>query len=334
MFNFNDMPPDEWIYKETLNIKTPFDGRRIKVKSIFTNEKSASMFLYYREGKYYFKDFSSGLHGDALQFTKELIKHSLNQDFSLPEVTKYLKDLYKEWRGKNGTYVTSKVDEYYTDTKFTVNMRTRPLNHTDLNYWSGYNISEELLKRYNVRALKWFSMGKINMKLNCVEWGSNFELNHSYGIFNDKNQLLKIYNPFNEVYKHITVQPAVMGLEQLNNHMTCIICSSMKDALCLKSSGLNIDVIWPSSEKTIISKEVIDDLKNMYPALFTMFDNDETGIKAMCMYKTLYNIDFIYIPQYKDVADKSNRELANQFKLSMAKIINKKLEQCTTTMPV
>lgn len=324
------MPPDGWIYKNWLDFKQPLDGRRIKLKSVFTNEKSASMFLYYRDGKYYFKDFSSGEHGDAIELSKQLLERSLGQNYDYKEVVVYLKDMYREYRRKFGTYKEEEVDEYFIDYVQVCHAMTRSFNANDITYWSQMNIREELLKTYNVKALKYFKLGRKNVSLNYINWYDHAELDHVYGIYNNKNELIKIYAPFNKKYHHITIQSKTLGYEQLENHSTCIIGSSMKDMLTLKALKLKVDVIWPSSEKTIIPKEEIDDLKQIYPHIFTMFDNDPTGVKSMCMYKTLYDLDFIYVPGAKDIADMALKLLPSVLNATLTRIINKKLETCSS----
>ncbi len=126
-------------------------------------------------------------------------------------------------------------------------------------------------------------------------------------------------------HKFIKVGSYLQGSEQLEGHSFLIICSSLKDALTLKSANLKIDVIAPDSENTLIKKEVIEDLKEKYKKVITIFDNDEAGIKAMKTYKDTYDLDFVYFPMEKDISDAVKAHGYSQAFSVLIPLINKKL---------
>jgi len=124
-----------------------------------------------------------------------------------------------------------------------------------------------------------------------------------YGYFT-KNEIYKIYQPRNKKFKFIKVKPQLQGLDQLEyNQPYLIICSSLKDAMCLKQFGYNIEVIAPDSENTIIKPYIIENLKKKYKKVVTLFDNDVAGHNAVNKYKELYNISGTWLDSSKDIAD-------------------------------
>ena len=73
--NKNFHIPSNKIFEKILNLKEELTGQSIKIKSIFNkNDKTPSMVIYYstEDSMYRFKDFSTGLYGDAVDIVNEL----------------------------------------------------------------------------------------------------------------------------------------------------------------------------------------------------------------------------------------------------------------------
>jgi hypothetical protein len=66
--------PREWAFEHYLNLTEKLTGQDIKMKSVFnTREKTPSMCIYIdRNNIYKFKDFSSGIGGDAISLVQNL----------------------------------------------------------------------------------------------------------------------------------------------------------------------------------------------------------------------------------------------------------------------
>lgn len=125
-----------------------------------------------------------------------------------------------------------------------------------------------------------------------------------YGYFNKNDELYKIYRPYNDKHKFYKVMPYIQGIDQISEkNPFLVICSSLKDAMCLESIGYNVDVIAPDSENTIIKPYVIENLKEKYKKVITLFDNDDAGLNAVNKYKALYDINGIVSPLCKDISD-------------------------------
>ena len=73
--------------------------------------------------------------------------------------------------------------------------------------------------------------------------------------------------------------------------------------MAIESMGLNVDVLAPDSENTILSEDLIIEFKQQYDAIVTIFDSDQPGIKAMKFYREKYGLPFVYISLEKDISD-------------------------------
>lgn len=332
--NFKNLPitndvfavPDQWIYKYYLKLRQELDGRNIQIKSPFTREFTPSMFLYVKQGKYVWKDHSSGKYGNALTLAKELIEQNSGVDHTWTEIKTAVLSDYLVWKQENGKFVEEPIETEHFVYDLKCNFEIRSFEDHDLYYWGQYGIYRDVLEFYNVVPLRWFQL--IKEYPHHTKLYRKCALTHSYGFFENDGTLIKIYNPQAEDFKHITLKKEVLGREQLvsSKNQTIIIASSMKDLLTLVSLDLNIDVIAPMSEKTLISEKDISMLKDLYKNVLTLFDNDKTGIRAMLMYKQLYNIDFVYVPHHKDISDFAKYEIDKLYvKHEIVRAINKKL---------
>lgn len=308
--------PETWIYENYCILNERLSGQDIKIKSIFNpNEKTPSMCIYYKNGKYLFKDFSTGKGGNAINLVQEIYneeyKHScfrIEQDYNKQIINDNVKNKIVDFK----TYSKYKV----TDVK----IRSWYLH--DKIYWQKFGISKHLLDVHNIKPIDNYTMEKyVDDDLKSIE----IKNIHMYGYYTDKNILYKIYQPKIKEYKFIKLFSYLQGLDQLIGHPYLIITSSLKDIMVLKSIGLKIDAIAPDSENTIIKSETIECLQKNYKKVLTLFDNDEAGISAMKKYKELYNIDFIYFDLEKDVSDAVSIHGVSKTFSKLIPVINKKL---------
>lgn len=320
--------PDEWIYSYYAGVKEPMDGRNIRIFSVFTNERTPSMFLYVRNRKYVWKDHSSGHYGDAIDLTKHIFTQSSGELVSYRAAMHQIRLDYTKWIKEHGEYKPSKleVDKYAYD--LLCEYTLRDYEEYDILYWGPYGGTHDILKRYNIMPLLNFKIGK-KYKGGTV-WNKPCVLKYSYGFFSENGDLLKIYNPYNVDFKHVTLKEGLLGSEQLTNkHRTLVIASSMKDLVSLVTLGMEIDVVAPMGEKIIIKQDIIGNLKQIYPNIVTLLDNDATGIRAMILYKRIYDLDFVYIPHYKDIADLRRSTIEAVVKRTVAVAINKTISKRT-----
>lgn len=289
--------PYTWIFEHYCKLPEKLTGQDLKIKSIFNpKERTPSMCIYFdrKAGKYKFKDFSTDRGGDAYNLVKEII----NRDFY--GAANDIVENYNEFvLHNNGGY---DVKEFKERSKYKVaGVQVRGWTTADQYYWTKFNIGSKLLEAHNVKPLQSYTMTK-------EEDGDTKELTISgpniYGYFKNNGELYKIYQPKVQDKKFIKVDDYVQGAEQLSGKSYLIITSSLKDLMALKSLKLhNLDVIAPDSENTMIRKELMEVYKHQYKQVFTLFDNDDAGVKAMQKYQESYDVPYIHLKMSKDLAD-------------------------------
>ncbi len=292
--NVNDVN-DEWIFEYYLNISEKLSGQDVKMKSVFNKDKIPSMFLYCKDGKYKFKDFSSGFQGDSI----ELVKCMFGLNTRGQAISKII-DAYQDYV-KNHNVKTSIIQKH--DKWKVSDYEVRNWNNFDAQYWTSFNINTRILNEYNVSPLKYFTMDKelIDGTTNTLK----FSKAYTYGYFRDTGELYKIYMPKNLDKKFIKVQDYIQGKDQLKYESKYLmITSSLKDLMSFKRMGIrNIECIAPDSENSFIPKHLLNNITDNYNKVFVLFDNDGPGINSMKKYKEKYGLDYVILDMEKDLSD-------------------------------
>lgn len=290
IFEINQVP-SYWAFKYYLNLEEDLKGQSVKLKSIWNPlEKTPSFCIYVnkKENQYYFKDFSSGKYGDKITLVMEMF------DIDYSNACNKIVNDYNSF-GKNNTITNYELN---FDSKWQVtNIKFRDWNTNDAKYWLSYRIGKTLLEKYNVKPVLDFEICRdTNTKI-------NIQTEYIYAYCDSSNEAYKIYQPFKK-NKFLKIKPYIQGLDQLDyNHPYLVICSSLKDAMCLKSFGYNLDVIAPDSENTLIKAYIIENLMIKYKKIITLFDNDKAGLNAIQKYRDVYNIDGTFLEMSKDISD-------------------------------
>lgn len=291
----NDIPTT-WIFENYLGLEESLTGQNVRIHSLFNpNDRTPSMYLFYSPVSqiYRYKCFSTGKGGTAVELMMHLWEMSFTDTF------KRMREDYIAYL-KSGKVCETKIVEH---ARWRVgSYKTRKWTVEDGEYWSAYNISSKLLEKYNVMPLESYTMQKTASD-KFVEQEFDITQKHVYGYFTKDGVLYKIYQPKNRERKFIKTCDYTQGYDQLEEHDYLVIASSLKDAMVIKSMGLQVDVIAPDSENTMFSQEEIEGYKVLYKAIVTVFDSDQAGIKSMSAYKDKYQIPFVYLPQEKDIAD-------------------------------
>lgn len=290
--------PSGWIFNYYLNIPLKLTGQSLSVKSIFNlKDTNPSMVLYVHKTKkkYVFKCHSSGRYGDGIN----LVCYILNLNF-IDACTRIIGDYTKYVNNGDDTFFGGEELEF-TNWKVT-NHAVRSWMKKDADFWLKYNIGSTLLGKYHVKPLEGFQMSEIDPKENKIlRTVSNDET--SYGYFTKDGELYKIYKPYNRRRKFLKIQDYIQGSEQLENHTTLVVTSSLKDIMAIKSLGLRLDCVAPDSESTKLTREQLKQFAKQYKYIIICLDSDDAGIKAMKFYKETYNLPFMYLPREKDISD-------------------------------
>lgn len=296
--------PSYWVFHHYLNLPEQLSGQDIKIKSIFNpGERTPSMCIYVDKSimQYKYKDFSTGKYGSKIDLVKELF----NLDYS-QAVNKIVEDY--------NTYAKAgiKKTNFKIAAKWEIDfVKTRHWLQHDADYWLAYNIGSTLLDEYNVRPIEYYNMVKEDdgeVKSLSIE-GKNM-----YGYFDKDGNIYKIYQPFSKKHKFHKVKSYLQGYDQLKfDKPYLVICSSLKDAMCLRSFNYKkIEVIAPDSENTMIKPYIVENLKKKYEKIITLFDNDEAGNKAIERYTEVYNINGCTLTICKDISDAVKQHTASK----------------------
>jgi len=286
-----------WVFQHYLNLPEVLTGQDLQITSIFNpSERTPSMYIYLDPScmEYKFKDFSTGKQGSKIDIVQALF--NLNYSQTLFKIT----EDYNAWIMEGGFL---EVDpEYKPVSRYKVDyISKREWSSQDSDYWLQYNIGTSMLTEYNVFPIEYYNMVK-----GSIEGIDKLVIQNElmYGYYTANGECYKIYQPKQKSYKFIKIDSHLQGLDQLKYDKDyLVICSSLKDAMCLKSFNFGVDVIAPDSENTIIKPYIIENLKSKYKKLLSLLDNDEAGHIAMEKYKTVYNIDPIYLKSEKDLSD-------------------------------
>lgn len=312
--------PSYWVFQYYISLEQTLSGQNVKIKSVWNTADSVpSMCIYVdtQRSEYVFKDFSTGKQGDKIFFVMEYFNISF-----LEALDKILLD-YNKYIQKNGQMKLGikPIDKWKVGY-----VNNRNWNTGDANYWLQYNIGSKILEHFNVKPIEYY-----NLERNVENKKEEISIKHSYiyGYYTKENLLYKVYQPKKKDNKFLKVNEYIQGFDQLSfSKPNLIICSSLKDAMCLYSFKYKtIDVIAPDSENTIIKPYIIHNLKNKYNLIITLLDNDAPGQKAMDRYKELYDIDGFSISLDKDFSDSVKihgmNKVHNEFKVKFKKCLNK-----------
>jgi DNA primase len=97
--------------------------------------------------------------------------------------------------------------------------------------------------------------------------------------------------------------------------------------MSIKSLKLNIDVVAPDSENTMIKQDVMEELRDKYDKIIVMFDFDNAGIEAMQKYKEKFPfIETTVLPMSKDISDSIKDYGAKEVRNRLVPILDKKIQ--------
>lgn len=287
-----------WGFKHFCNLEEDLIGQNVRIKSIFNKEKTPSMWIYFTEGEYLFKCFSSGNSGDIIN----LIEHLTGKPYC--EAEDMLREAYINADVQvNPLIITSK-----TRIKFLLD--TYEVRHWfdyDVKYWKQFNVELKDLANYNIMPLGSYTLKRHHSDKEDVLKVSN---KYVYGFFNNKGELFKVYSPYCKNFKFYNIRTYLQGLDQLTFKVpTLLIVSSMKDILSFNSLKFKtIECVAPSSENSYLTLPQITLFRNKYKNILTLFDYDRAGLNASTFYKKNYGINYIELPMAKDISDSIKKE--------------------------
>ncbi len=262
--------------------------------------KPTCAFYKNKRGNLIFKDFA-GMSGDVITVVMEIFKCSYYQalriianDFKLVPYTKM------EINPPKIQYTGNILEETKSAN---IQVELKDFSKKELDWWEGFGISLEILKKFKVFSLK-------SVFLNGHYFTSSSERTPIYGYYGGKNakgeELWRIYMPTKTKYRFLSnwSSSLIQGIRQLPiTGDSLIITKSQKDVMSLY--GINISAIAPISETIVISQNRFEKLQKSFKEILCLYDNDLAGVKGAQKYKREYNIRCIFIKRKyaKDISD-------------------------------
>lgn len=275
----------------------------IKFKSPFRKEKQASAVVYSTvTGHLRFNDFVLPTMS-SVEFVKELYSITLGEALNKIVLDFKIKEVFAvDWGGdipspSKAPVIHKKEIAKATDTILQV--RYRPWNEADIQFWGQYGIKLQTLTLFNVHPIDYFWINDTRFKAEKYAYSYNYYWER--GIYRRK-----IYQPYSKTAKWFSNGGwVVQGEGKLPYHGDLlIITKALKDVMTLYELGYT--AIAPSSEKTMPSTAYLNKQKKRFNKLVIFLDNDETGKLASIKHSEQLELPYVLIPDMygiKDISD-------------------------------
>jgi len=267
------------------------------ISSPLRKDKHPSWSLYRsKNGILKYRDFATGESGNIINLVQKLYELNYGQA---------LKKVWQDVVIKKPVSLrrTIKNIEVRTNKENIIEVKRKNFTDKDIQYWSKYGISKDLLKEYKIFPIHTFWVNG-NQSFTYTDK----EPMYAYSIYNK----FKIYRPFSrklEKWRNNCSTYDIQGLEQLEGTGDLlIITKSLKDVIVLKTLGFN--AIAPQSELSGIPQIIIDHLKIRFKNIIILFDYDDGGIQGAKKLSEKHSLNIKFIPkkyldlyQIKDISD-------------------------------
>lgn len=273
----------------------------VLINSPLRTDEHPSFFIYSPDGtKVLYRDYATGDRGDIYTLLKS--KYGLTFSELMRRIA-----AEKKFQEKEGTFTnTSSQGKPFTKTTSELKVKVREWQQYDIEYWESYGIS-----------LKWLNYAEVYPISHKIIYkdGQRYVFHaakYAYVFVERKenNVSLKVYQPFvqNKRFKwHTSNDGSVVGLwtKVPQSGEKLVICSSLKDALCLWANT-GIPAIYVQSETTGLSQTAQEVLKSRFKHIFICFDNDLPGLldgQNLEIATGFKNIVLPAFPEGKDISD-------------------------------
>lgn len=283
-------------YLQEYNIKVEFNNK--KYLSPFRNDNIEDCtFGYTKSGRLVFNDWAYEMY-DC--FHVVMRKYNINYGKAIRKIYENIESIKKHDRDISGIKL-NKVNKPTKNNEVTIIKIKRKLySKQDLKFWQveGLNITPQLLQKNKIYSIECYWIGDIYFKIKEIGFAYHWQ---------DFNY--EIYLPFNDGIlkpRFLISQSLIIGdeefLPETGNHL--VITKSKKDAFYLRLFGIN--AIFIVREKTVIDEFTMTLFQARFINVFTLFDNDLTGIKLTNKYYKKYKTIPLYFSRLeykKDFTD-------------------------------
>ena len=292
----------EQIFEAYLGL--PVDTGVNYINPLRIDKNPGCRYYYNNLGKLYFKDFAGKHHWDC--FAVVQYKYGCNFIDALRIVVKDF--------NLNGLAATNNVVQFIPTKKSRAIIRvtTRDWNQQDLDFWIRFNIDQKLLKLGNVYPCKAVFFGeeyyrcKTNDPCYCYYGGGPY---------------YKLYFPRrkkgdNKFITNVSINDEFLfGIHLLPASAPYIILTkSYKDVLSLYSFGVIACSVH--SEYHLINSVLYEKIKDKFPKVYTLMDNDVAGRDLSNKYRNTYDTHPLLFPMRwpKDFSDNVQQKGVDKMK--------------------
>ena len=271
------------------------------ISSPLRTDNNPSFFIYSPDGeRVLYRDYATGDKGDIYSLLEK------KDNITFAELIRRIaaEKAFIHSPSKAVDTQGPKEKRFSTKVPVDIKVKIRGWKDYDIAYWESYGIS--------LKWLKYAEVYPISHKI--VYKGSERYVIHAAKlayVFVERKEgtvSLKIYQPMNKQFKwHTSNDGSVVGLwtKVPQNGNRLVICSSLKDALCLWANT-GIPAIYVQSETTGLSRTAQEVLKKRFKHIFICFDNDAPGLldgEELALKTGFRNIVLPFFPEGKDISD-------------------------------
>lgn len=260
-------------------------------------DRHPSFYIYSPDGyKVFYKDYASGDRGDIF----DLLKIKLSLSFS-----ELIHQIASDPAFKDSVSIESRSKKFSKSrTPVDIKVKVREWRQEDDDYWMSYGIPRKWLQYAEVYP--------ISHKIIYKE-GNKYTFHaakYAYAFVERKegNVSIKIYQPFSKRFKWTSSNNgSVIGLwaKMSKQGNKIVICSSLKDALCLWAN-VGIPAIYVQSETTGISNTAKEALRKRFKRVYICFDNDAPGLEDARNLSEITGFANVVLPEFKGGKDISD----------------------------
>ena len=273
-----------------------------RIKSPLRKDDHPSFGVYSRDGEHiYYVDWATQERGSIIDLVQQMLGIPHNKVWE-----RIVQDIKPVGQTTLKTVKSSQSLNTLSKTRTQIQVKTREWKDYDIEYWKSYGVSLEWLKFANVYPISHIIFKKED-KEPFIKAADKYA--YVFVEFKENNTTYKIYQPLNK-----------QGFKWFSSHDRSVIslwakvpeygdkiviCSSLKDALCLWSNT-GIPAISPQGEGYTMSETAISELKRRYKNIYILYDTDKAGKEDSDKLQQQTGFTKVNLPEFaegKDVSD-------------------------------
>lgn len=301
------------------------------ISSPFRQDNNPSFALYSPNGRdVNYKDYATNERGGCMSLLMRLWNYNRSQVYS-----KIQKDLLLFNKVECTKSSLANIKRVKINEKCELQCTIRNWMKHDIEYWKSFGISLNWLKYAEVYPISHKIIIKDGKKM---VFGAD---KYAYAFVERKEGkvTLKLYQPFNKSgYKwQNSHDKSVLGLwtKIPKTGDRVVICSSVKDALCL-AANMHLPSVCLQGEGYPVSNTAIKELKRRFKKVYICLDNDETGIKDAKKLSEELDAINVVIPPFeggKDISDFYKLRGKEAFINLFTRIFDEAYDEYINTLP-